>query len=158
MGRELRKVPAEWQHPKDENGNYIPLLGRSFSEDLAEWHQEELMWAKGFRKGFKMLGEKEWIKKEPKHKNISFVDWKGEKPQKEWYMPQWKEKSKTCMQLYQTTSEGIPITPVFKLTEFDELCKYAAKNCYIFADYRLTEKQWKKALLDDYEQLTNTNT
>lgn len=26
MGREVRRVPAEWQHPKDERGRYIPLF------------------------------------------------------------------------------------------------------------------------------------
>ncbi|MEH6575658.1 MAG: hypothetical protein V7731_01145 [Amphritea sp.] len=26
MGREVRRVSANWQHPKDEQGNYIPLL------------------------------------------------------------------------------------------------------------------------------------
>lgn len=26
MGREVRRVPAHWQHPKDGRGRYIPLL------------------------------------------------------------------------------------------------------------------------------------
>ena len=26
MGREVRKVPGDWQHPKDEKGHYIPLF------------------------------------------------------------------------------------------------------------------------------------
>ena len=25
MGREIRQVPANWEHPKDENGHYKPL-------------------------------------------------------------------------------------------------------------------------------------
>lgn len=25
MGRELRRVPANWKHPKDGNGRYIPM-------------------------------------------------------------------------------------------------------------------------------------
>ena len=29
MGRQVRMVPAKWEHPKDERGDYIPLLNRS---------------------------------------------------------------------------------------------------------------------------------
>lgn len=39
MGRELRKVPANWEHPKDENGHYIPLYGRPFTKELADWEK-----------------------------------------------------------------------------------------------------------------------
>ena len=28
MGREIRRVPANWQHPKDGHGDYIPMYGR----------------------------------------------------------------------------------------------------------------------------------
>ena len=37
MGRQLRKVAADWQHPKNEKGNYIPLLDGKFSERLTKW-------------------------------------------------------------------------------------------------------------------------
>lgn len=30
MSREIRYVPADWQHPKNEAGQFIPLLGKSF--------------------------------------------------------------------------------------------------------------------------------
>ena len=26
MGREVRRVPADWQHPKDARGRFIPLF------------------------------------------------------------------------------------------------------------------------------------
>jgi len=32
MGREIRHVPENWEHPKDENGNYIPI---------EEWKEED---------------------------------------------------------------------------------------------------------------------
>lgn len=28
MGREVRRVPANWQHPKNVEGHYVPLLER----------------------------------------------------------------------------------------------------------------------------------
>ena len=27
MGREVRMVPKGWKHPKNEKGNFIPLMG-----------------------------------------------------------------------------------------------------------------------------------
>ena len=38
MGREVRKVPKDWQHPKGDNGRYIPLFeGRLFAAYLADF-------------------------------------------------------------------------------------------------------------------------
>jgi len=34
MGREIRRVPPGWQHPKDEQGIYIPLLDMTYEEAL----------------------------------------------------------------------------------------------------------------------------
>ena len=37
MGREIRKVPNDWEHPKDKNGDFIPLLeGYRYSIDLKD--------------------------------------------------------------------------------------------------------------------------
>lgn len=47
MGREVRMVPAGWEHPVDENGEFIPLLTGSFSEELAEWQEGKRQWEKG---------------------------------------------------------------------------------------------------------------
>jgi len=50
-------------------------------------------------------------------------------------------------QLWEDTSEGSPISPVFKT--LDELCEWAAKNATTFADFRASAEVWKKMLLDD---------
>lgn len=49
MGREVRRVPANWEHPKDERGNFIPLFS-SFTYNEAEIRE-------GLRDG--------WLKNEP---------------------------------------------------------------------------------------------
>ena len=41
MGREVRRVPANWKHPKDEKGHFVPLLGGSFKERATQWDEEE---------------------------------------------------------------------------------------------------------------------
>ena len=34
MGRELRKVPANWEHPKDEDGKYHPMYNQYYGDAL----------------------------------------------------------------------------------------------------------------------------
>jgi hypothetical protein len=36
MGREVRMVSADWQHPKDAEDHYTPLFGGSFGRDSYE--------------------------------------------------------------------------------------------------------------------------
>ncbi len=45
-------------------------------------------------------------------------------------------------QLWETTSEGSPQSPVFKT--LDELCEYAAEKCTVFADFELTAEEWRE--------------
>lgn len=51
-------------------------------------------------------------------------------------------------QLWETTSEGSPITPVFATIE--ELCEYAALNCTVFASDKVTAEQWRSMLDEDF--------
>ena len=47
MGRELRKVPANWEHPKDEKGQYIPMFNIYYGDLLKEWLAENEAWDNG---------------------------------------------------------------------------------------------------------------
>lgn len=49
-------------------------------------------------------------------------------------------------QLWETTSEGSPQTPVF--ATLDELCAYAAGHCTTFASDRASAEGWKHMLTD----------
>lgn len=51
-------------------------------------------------------------------------------------------------QLWETTSEGSPISPVFET--LDELCNYAATNCTVFGSNKTSATEWKKMLEDDF--------
>ena len=51
-------------------------------------------------------------------------------------------------QLWETTSEGSPITPVFATIE--ELCEYAADNCSTFGDSKTSATKWREMLDDDF--------
>jgi len=41
MGREIRRVPPGWEHPRDRKGNYRPLYNRTYDEALADWREYE---------------------------------------------------------------------------------------------------------------------
>lgn len=51
-------------------------------------------------------------------------------------------------QLWETTSEGSPQTPVFATME--ELCDYAAKHCTVFADSKVSAEEWREMLDEDF--------
>lgn len=40
MSRELRRVPRDWDHPKDARGKCIPMRDHTYEEALAEWKEE----------------------------------------------------------------------------------------------------------------------
>lgn len=122
MGREVRHVPEKWQHPKKPNGDYSPLYEGPFSERLEEWQKEKA----------------EWI---PKDGCDTYEEWAGEAPKKKDYMPEWPESERTHIQMYETTSEGTPISPVMKTPE--ELARWLAdNNASAFANMGATYEEW----------------
>ena len=53
-----------------------------------------------------------------------------------------------CYQLWETTTEGSPVSPVFKT--LDELCEWCESNYTVFADMKASKEQWKEMLDDDF--------
>jgi len=51
-------------------------------------------------------------------------------------------------QLWETTSEGSPVSPVFGTLE--ELCEWAAENATTFADFKASKEEWMKMLDEDF--------
>jgi hypothetical protein len=51
-------------------------------------------------------------------------------------------------QLWETTSEGSPVSPVFKT--LDELCEWCEDGASTFGSQRTTKEQWKKMLDDNF--------
>ena len=112
MSREIRRVPATWQHPKNENGNYIRIL------DKFSYSPEEI--ADGLRDG--------WLENTPPHYGCNV-------------MPEWPEEEKTHLQMYETTTEGTPISPVMDTPE--NLARWLADNgAPAFGSMTATYEQW----------------
>ncbi len=106
MGREVRRVPGDWQHPKDAEGNYIPLSD-SFAEEAKDWDDESAKWERG-----------EFPTYIPdESRKLSFIQWGGARPDPKNYMPDWSESEKTFFMMYETCSDGTPISPAFTTPE-----------------------------------------
>ena len=101
MGREVRRVPADWQHPKKDNGGYIPLFEGYKSNAAA----------------FMLMAKNKGLQEA--------VDYMG-CPDKNDYMPDFEEKEKTHYMMYEDTTEGTPISPAFK--EPEELAKWLTNS------------------------------
>ncbi len=105
MGREIRRVPKDWEHPKDDNGRYKPQFERTYKEAAEDW-LKSLSDFQGDVDGEKT----EAIKEYDTH---YFWDWDGGPPDKEYYMPEFESEA-TAYQIYENVSEGTPVSPVFE--------------------------------------------
>jgi hypothetical protein len=151
MGRILRKVPANWEHPKNDNGSYKPMFDKFYGDALNEWIENNKKWENGTH---------EDLIKNPKLKDEYpfYAMWNGNPPDVEYYhTKKYNEEELTHIQLYQTTSEGTPISPVFKANELDKLCEYAAENCTTFASFKASKEEWYRILSDDFVHTTVGN-
>jgi len=137
MGREVRMVPKDWQHPKNKEGRYIPLLNGSFSEYLKNWNEGKTKWDQGLRDDF----NGGYQPKEKEQSNMSYEEWEGQKPVPEDYMPDWPVSERTHLQMYEDCTEGTPISPVMETPE--ELARWLSDNgASAFGHQTATYEQW----------------
>lgn len=147
MGREVRLVPGNWEHPKNEKGYYQPKFNESYKKVLKRWKIRKNKWDKGFRSDYKGG----WKKIEDEYKNLSFEEWGDSAPDPLFYMPEFKKWEKTHYMMYETCSEGTPISPAFKTKE--ELASWLATNNVSYFDkFTLPYCEWLEII---NEQLTN---
>lgn len=147
MGREVRRVPADWKHPRSD-GN-----------------EEDVDWAQG-RPCFKALYELHEPIEEKQAEydteavefyqsgqaadnNCSYHDYHGKRPDAEDYMPYWPEEERTHYQMYENTSEGTPISPVCETPE--ELARWLTDNkASAFASMTASYEEWLSMCKDGF--------
>jgi hypothetical protein len=96
-------VPKGWEHPLDDEGKYKPLL-ENYERDARDFDKME--GEKGLREA---------------------LDYYGQRPDAKGYMGiGWKEEDRVLYQMYETTTEGAPISPAFETQE--ELAHWLADN------------------------------
>ena len=106
MGREIRRCPANWEHPKDRQGIYKPLLDGDYPTHIRQWVERYLAWERGERP--------EYCTDESR--GLQYWEWDVGPPQPEDYRPAWPESEHTHYQVYENVTEGTPISPVFATT------------------------------------------
>ncbi len=117
MSRAVRRVPKNWQHPKDERGRYRPMFDRDFASAAAEWDEGEALWRRGQHPDQTKYDDA---------KDLAFEDWEGTRPDSRDYMPSWSDAERTHLQMYEETSEGTPISPVMETPE--QLARWLVDN------------------------------
>ena len=129
MGREIRMVPPGWEHPKDKRGKFIPLLKMTAGEYDAE--------AKAFkRRDFSVMPS--YFR--PEYFDGTFEDWAGRR-QPTRRMPDFPAGTATHWMMYESTSEGTPISPAFATAE--ELARWLADTgASAMGSMTATYEQW----------------
>ncbi len=134
MGREIRRVPPNWEHPKNTHGNYQPMYDQSADERYAEWLDDfERFKTDEIEKACKEHGY------DINSPYAAFCEYDGGPPDYWYYRPAWDESRATWWQVYETVSEGTPVTPPFETPE--ELVDYLVANGDFWDQSRRAERE-----------------
>src|SRR3972149_2654391 len=128
MGREIRRVPPNWEHPQRERCPHYggieghksgpafsewsrgkcfqPMSDQDYESAAEEWKEGLLQWERGEHPDQESsktaMGCKE------------YWEYAGNPPDPEGYRPAaWTEEEATHYQVYETVSDGTPVSPVF---------------------------------------------
>lgn len=119
MGREIRRVPANWAHPLSDRGDPHPVFDKSYEEARATWIANFMLWQEGKHPDQISDPEASWVK--------GFDWWEQEQPpSREECRPKWTDAERTHFQMYETCSEGTPISPVLDSPE--AVARWCADN------------------------------
>ena len=135
MGKELRRVPMDFEYPRNNvwYGFYIDKIGSCISK--GQEHCEQ-------------------CRKMAEIKGIPMTDYGC--PDYNTYLEEPKRKLKELLappsgegyQLWETTSEGSPVSPVFD--SLDVLCEWCEKYATTFGSFKASKEEWKQMLLEDF--------
>jgi len=153
MGREVRMVPPDWQPPtyfgKDWRTNmpdlrFRSLLAGGFDAALGDWKENKAAWDRGEVRDWTTGGWKPKVGDEG-----TFEEWHGGEPKRENYMPDFAPGTATHLMMFETTSEGSPISPAFATPE--ELARWLAdNNASAFAGEGATYEEWLRVCQGGY--------
>mgnify|MGYP001168790658 CR=1 FL=1 len=135
MGREIRRVPPNWDHPisKDEYGRERrqPMYDSTYAAARTEWLEELRKW------------EASEDHDRDKHRRedgsaYDYWEWNSGPPDRAYYRP-WSDDEATWFQLWETVSEGTPVSPPFET--LDELAQYLAEHGDEWDQKRCTDSE-----------------
>lgn len=158
MGRELRMVHPDWEHPTDGFYNdgaprYVPLF-QGYNKAVSTWDENFAQWRNGFKESW-LPGTSKWVPHgipcgESIAKDLeSFTDWYGSPPKSDQYMPEWAPNEATKLVMYEDTSEGTPISPKFDTPE--ELAQWLADTgASAFGSMTASYESWLATIKQGY--------
>lgn len=133
MGREVRMVPPDWEHPKNVHGYYKPLRGGLYQDYHNEREADIAMYMK--ERGYTRPQAEEYVGM-PGYQEDEF-------------MPVFAEGTATHYRMYENTSEGTPISPACATKE--ELARWLADNkASAFGSNTATYEQWLGTIEQGY--------
>lgn len=147
MGREIRRVPPNWEHPARDpehdayrRGGYQPMHDQSFDARFAEWLADFDRIRSGDLTDFERTcyprGLADWLLDE------------GAPVDPAYYRP-WRDEDATWFQVWETVSEGTPVSPPFATR--DELIDYLT----VHGDFWDQKRGTKPAPRAAYENFVN---
>jgi hypothetical protein len=132
-------VPEWWEHP-EYWGRAIPLFPADrYPVALRRWVEVKRAWETG-----DMSGLSEWESRaliEFKEEGGKLEEWGGGRPNPCLHMPQWDPEECTHYQMYENTSEGTPVSPVFATQH--EVARWCADNgASVLGSFTATYEEW----------------
>ena len=157
MGREIRRVPKDWVHPSEEmhptemdnfydrhhkrgefgyGRKFHPLYDDDFENRAIEWLEGWELWKQG--------KHEDQVKYPSSLKGTTFreyCEFQGRSPNPEYYRERaWTEEEATCYQIYETVSEGTPVSPVFET--LDQMVEWMIADGTSPGAARAFAKEW----------------
>jgi len=107
MGREIRRVPANWEHPKNERSGHLqPMHDHDFESAARAWLDAAIAWDNGTHP--------DAVKHKRPDYCLFYWQWAGGPPDEDYCRPKWSDEQRTHFQIYETVSE---VSPVFATLE-----------------------------------------
>jgi hypothetical protein len=116
MGREIRRVPPDWQHPKAlkyvpnhdwreagswvETDDFQPLYDQDYGTEAQAWLAEFDQWRSGTHP-------------EQDADIPYFWDYSSPPAEERYRQRKWTAEEATHYQIYETVTEGTPVSPIF---------------------------------------------
>lgn len=142
MGREVRRVPPDWEHPRSDVGKELqPLYDEPFDVAAKRWKECFLAWEAGHNQSFG--------RPRTEDETGEYWEYESDPPDRIDYRPDWPEETRTHYQMYETCSEGTPISPVMETPE--ALARWLVdNNASAFAEETASYEAWLRIAKGGY--------
>lgn len=141
-------VPPNWESPTKARPTWIPGRGLEMQEQVQPMHNQSFEdaaaeWRDGLRK-WEEKGRAEFMAEHKK--SLEYWEYEGAPPDRKYYRP-WKPEEATWFQVWETVSEGTPVTPAFETRE--GLVDYLVANGD-FWDQKRGEGGWERPAAEEF--------